>query len=891
MNGFVLTMAWRETRGAWRHFLYFFFCIAVGVGALVGVSLFAAHVDRAVTKEARGLLGGDLEIRSSHPVNAQGLEVLRSLRERGISGTHVSELVAMASRSEAGDLKRGATQRTQIIELKGVESSYPLYGALRLEPVRPLDSLLRPPQATCQTEPCYGAVVQESLLIRMGLAIGDSIKIGQAWFAITGVVRTEPDRMANAFSLGPRVIVSQEGLRAAELIKPGSRVRERHLLKLPPGVALESLRGELRGRLAEERVRVTGYRDAQPRLKQFLDQLSRYLGLIGLTALFIGGLGVAMSIHAFLQEKLRTIAILKTLGAESRTIIQTYVVQALGLGLLGSMAGMVLGLILQHVLPPLLAGVFVSDLLDQLGVTTELSVASVISLLKGGVLGILTTLLFVLWPLLKVREFKPAAIWRRDVDSTIPDNELSATPWWVRWGFNERRDVVIGIGIVIGLCGLSIWQARSWQIGTLFLGGVAVACVLLYLTARLLLTVVRVLPRPKSIGLRYAIGNVLRPGAHTSGTLIAIGISVTVIATVALVEQSLLQHVGDTRPVDAPTFFFIDLQPDQTEGFSSLIERKTSGLRPELTPLVRSRLHAINGQTVTVENEQELEDGQEETKDEKRKRWYLSREYVLTYLDELPKDNEVLRGRWWKRGQVFSHPEVSVEEEAAKSLGLDVGSTVEFDIQGATIGAKVSSIRKVDWGNFSTNFYMILSPGSFDGAPLTYVATIRVSPELEVPLQQSVVAAFPNVSAIHIGDVLENFARVLDRLALAIRSVALFCVVSGGLVMAAGLSATRYRRLYESVILKALGATRGLIARTFAAEYALLGLVGGFMAIGLASALSWLLLTYFFDLSWGLHPTVLLLSLGLTIALTMFVGFLSTYKILGQRPLAILRHE
>jgi len=222
---------------------------------------------------------------------------------------------------------------------------------------------------------------------------------------------------------------------------------------------------------------------------------------------------------------------------------------------------------------------------------------------------------------------------------------------------------------------------------------------------------------------------------------------------------------------------------------------------------------------------------------------------------------------------------------------VEIGSSLEFDIQGATIAAEVSSIRKVDWGNFSTNFYIILSPGSLDGAPVTYVATIRVPSEQEVPLQQAVVASFPNVSAIHVGDMLDNFARVLDRLALAIRAVALFCVVTGGLVMAAALAATRYRRLYESVILKALGATRSLIAGAFAAEYALLGLVGGVMAIGLSSALSWLVLTYIFDLSWSLHPTVLLTGLGLTVLLTMCVGMLSTFHILGQRPLAILRHE
>ncbi|MBU6435630.1 MAG: ABC transporter permease, partial [Nitrospirae bacterium] len=297
-------MAWRETRGAWRHFLYFFACIAIGVGALVGVSLFGANVDRAVTKEARGLLGGDLEIRLTHPLSLAGQAVLHSLGERGMAFTHVSELVAMAALTTRGS---SVTQSTQIIELKAVESTYPLYGAIRLDPAQSPDVLLHPDERRCGGYSCFGAVVQESLLIRMGLSVGDQLKIGQAMFLITGIVRTEPDRMANAFSLGPRVMIAQEGLQAAELIKPGSRVRERYLVKVPPSMPVEPLLSELRGRLVADSARVSSYRAAQPQLRQFLDQLSRYLGLIGLTALFIGGLGVGTSIHAFLRDKLRTI--------------------------------------------------------------------------------------------------------------------------------------------------------------------------------------------------------------------------------------------------------------------------------------------------------------------------------------------------------------------------------------------------------------------------------------------------------------------------------------------------------------------------------------------------------------------------------------------------------
>lgn len=888
MNRFILKMAWRETRGAWRHFLYFFACIAIGVGALVGVSLFGMNVDRAVTKEARGLLGGDLEIRLTHPLSLAGQAVLHLLGERGMVFTHVSELVAMAARTTQGS---SLTQSTQIIELKAVESAYPLYGAIRLDPAQSLDVLLHPDESSCGGHSCFGAVVQESLLIRMGLSVGDQLKIGQAMFLIAGIVRTEPDRMANAFSLGPRVMIAQEGLWAAELIKPGSRVRERYLMKTPPDMPVEPLIFELRGRFAADSARVSGYRTAQPQLRQFLDQLSRYLGLIGLTALFIGGLGVGTSIHTFLRDKLRTIAILKAVGADSATVVSTYVVQAIFLGCVGSLAGILLGIALQRGLPPLMAGLFVSDLLGQLGVSSELSRSSIWPLMKGAALGLLSTLLFTLWPLLKIRDIHPGAIFRRDAEQTTVEQEIPPSRWCVKWGLADRLNVGTAGGIVLGLCALSVWQAGSWSIGFLFLGALSLAITVLFVCARVFVRGLAWAPLPRLLSLRYAVGNVVRPGGQAAGIMVAIGIGVMVIVTVSLVEQALLHQVQENRPTDAPTFFFIDIQPDQAKEFVSLVDRQTGGARPELTPLVRSRLHAIDGHLITAEEGLEREDKRTEGKEERGKQWYLTREYVLTFLDQLPKDNQLVKGEWWEPGQVFSTPQVSVEEEAATHLGLTIGSIVEFDIQGATVSAKVSSIRKVEWGNFSTNFYMILSPGALEGAPFTYVATVRVSPQEEVPLQQAVVASFPNVSAIHIGDVLEGFARVLDRLSLAIRAVALFCVVAGGLVMAAALAATRYRRLYESVILKALGATRGLIARAFAIEYVLLGAVAGLIGLTLGTVLSWAVLRYIFDLPWSIHPRVLSIGLLLTMLLTLIVGFASTYRILGQRPLAVLRHE
>jgi putative ABC transport system permease protein len=890
MTSFIGNMAWRETRAAWRHFLYFLVCIAIGVGALTGVSLFGVQVERTVTKEARGLLGGDLEIRLSRQVSPQGQAVLDSLEDRGVTLTHVSELIAMAAKAESSQ----AGQPTQIIELKAVEPQYPLYGSLRVEPNDDdVATLLRRQNPTCPEHACFGVVVQESLLIRMGLAVGGQLKIGQGLFVITGVVRTEPDRMANAFSLGPRVLISREGLHAAELIKLGSRVRERYLLKIPDTMAPESLLYELRGRLASDSARVSGYREAQPQLKQSLEQLTRYLGLIGLTALFVGGLGVATSVHAFVREKLNTIAILKTIGADSSTIIRTYVLQAALLGLFGSLIGLAIGVLLQQSLPWMIAALMASDLLDQLGFAKEGMDISFPPLVKGLTLGMLSTLLFTLWPLLTIREVKPARIFLRDVASLTFSGNQNGPPWWKFWQGIDRVKLFASAGIGLGLALLSVWQAGSWKVGLLFIAAFATAVVLLGLSARFVLVALTKWPRPDHLIFRQALGNIIRPGSQVVSITIAIGIGVMVVTTVSLVERSLLAEVSEKRPMDSPTFFFVDIQPDQVDGFVKLLRQRSSDPSPKLTPLVRSRLSALKGTPVKVEATSEEEEQREKAaeKAERRKKWYLTREYVLTFLQDLPKDNKVVQGEWWKPGQAFTKPLISIEEDAAKQLGLTVGDTLELDIQGTPIDGEVSSIRQVEWGNFSTNFYMIVSPGALDGAPHTYVATVRVTPSEEVVLQQAVVASFPNVTAINIGEVLDGFARVLDRLSLAIRAVALFCVLSGGLVMAAALAATRYRRLYESVILKALGATRGVIARSFAVEYALLGALGGLLGCLLASALSWAVLQTVFDLSWSLQPAVLAIGFAATITLTMLVGFLSTYRILGQPPLSVLRQE
>ena len=900
-------MAWREIRGSWRQFVFFLACLAVGVGSVVGIELFATNVESLILRDARSLLGGDLEIRAAHQLSESGRKTLDDLKARHVEVTHVRELVGMAAVPVAGysqtpdddcpspctpgsslgqALSQGERefepQATQLVELKAVEDQYPLYGQVEITPQQSLRDSLAP--LDCPSLPCFGAVVQESLLISFGLQLHDHLKIGQAWFAVTGILVKEPDRVASAFSLGPRVLISRQALRATDLIKPGSRIRERYLLRVPESLALDPLRGELQGRLGPEGAGVSSYRDAQPRIRRFLDQLTTYLGLIGLTSLFVGGIGIACTIHGFMRHKLTTVAILKTLGANAGLLMRVYLFQSLFMGCLGSLGGVALGVGLQRLLPVLLG---------ELIPVTISSHVTVLPLSKGLLVGVVTTFCFTIWPLLAIRAIPPALVFRREVEQHHVPIEGSR----LRWTWNallqlvrDRHRLVTAVMMGCGLTVLAAWQARSLTLGALFIVAFCAAVILLQIGVWALLHGLDTLPRPRSFVIRQALGNVQRPGNFTRGMAVAIGVGVMVIVTVALVKSSLLVALGERIPKDAPTFFFIDIQPDQREAFEEIVQREAAQAPYRLTPVVRARLRAIDGHVIDPEEHKGKKNG-----------WYFTREYVLTALSALPRDNVVVKGAWWAADspdakqtdarQQEASIRVSVEDQAAANFGVDVGSTIEFTVQGAPVSAVVQSTRQVDWGSFTMNFFMILSPGALDGAPMTYIVSAKVEAEEELPLQHALVRALPNVTAIKVGDVLANVARLLEQLAWAIQGIAFLSMASGAVVMTAAVSSTRYRRLYESAILKAIGGTRRVVVASFAVEFALIGGLAGLVGVGLASALSWAILHFFLDLAWSVQPLVLGWGLLVTVGLAVAVGLLSTFKILGEPPLAVLRQE
>jgi putative ABC transport system permease protein len=490
------------------------------------------------------------------------------------------------------------------------------------------------------------------------------------------------------------------------------------------------------------------------------------------------------------------------------------------------------------------------------------------TLARAFAMGMLTALLCALWPLLSIRSVRPSLLLRAEVEPVA-----------------GRRPWLAALPVATGLAALVLWQAGSWTLAGIFAGASAGALALLLVLARAVAALVRGGPRLGGLAWRQGLANLARPGGQTAGVIIALGVGVMLLVSIALLESSLDRQIDHEQRREAPSFFFVDIQPDQRDAFAGVVAEAGGGAVPVLTPVVRSRLVAVNGQPVTRDMVKRRRGGPDNDA-----AWYLRREYVLTYASELPPTNVLVEGRWWSSTD-GARPLVSVEEAAARHLGLRLGDRLTFDVQGIPVEAAVTSVRKVDWQTLSTNFFMILSPGALEGAPGTWVATVRVPPTAESRLQGAVVAAFPNVTAIPVRDVLERVGSMLEQMSLAIRAMAVFTVGAGLVVMISALAATRYARLRESVIWRTLGATRGVVARIFAVEYACLGAAAGLGGSALAVILSWIVLRFVLEVPWSLSLPPLALGVSLTVVMALGVGFLATFRLLGQKPLPVLRQE
>ncbi len=846
----IAAFAFAECRGAWRRFLFFIICLSIGVGAVMTIDSFSRILNKTIFQEAKALLAADLEIKSSWEQTSEDLKIVQQTLPPGSDWLFIKELKGMARFPQTNQTSPKDKKLSFLVEIKAVPAKppyYPFYGKINAQPKQPLNELLLN----------QGALVEKSFLVRSQLNIGDSFKLGSATINIAGEIISEPDRITRSFSVGPRVLISLNTLETTKLVRPGSRVSHKTAIKLPEGAPLKETADALEEKLTDQTAVVKTFRNTQSSLTSSITQMSEYLSCVGIIALLLGGMGVAMISRTFLSRKLDTIAILNCLGATPRSIFKVYILQAFFLGIIGGILGITLGYAAQFLLPPRLEGLL----------TVGLNIEFMwVPALRAFALGLLIAILFVLGPLLKAVQTKPIRLFRHVADDEAQEKGSRRQAWTLRAIFS------------ITLIPTIFWQAGSLKKGLFFIVAAGLAFLLFNVLSKVFLKALNRFSQKGSPAQKFGLSNLYRPNSQANAIISSLGIGIMLILTLRLVQLDMITMLNKDSNVNPPNYFFIDIQPDQEETFLNTINKITPGAESTITPLVRSRFYQIGDKTV---DDWEFKTHQEE-------RW-IKREFVLTYSKgELPKDNEIIEGKWWSEAEA-STPQVSLESDAAARFGAKIGSTLTMDIQGIKISAPVTSIRKVNWRNMRTNFYVIFSPGALEGAPISMVATVHVKKEQETPLQQAVAEALPNVTAISTRDIVETVEDVANKLMALVDFMSAFSILAGLFILSGAIASTKFRRLKEAAILKILGFKRFKVAAILGYEYAGLGFISAFIASVLATALSWGVMKYLVKAPWSFYPFHIGFAFLAAVFLTSITGVISSLDILNNKPFQTLR--
>ena len=838
-----------ESRGAKRRMLFFIICIAIGVGAVMTVKSFSNLVGETIQGQAKALLSADLAIKGSWEQSQKDLDYQRQILPAETEFLFIRELHGMAQFINREEQQKTASLITELKTIPLTGPRYPFYGEFKSKPEKPLQELLVN----------NGAVVDPSFLLKTGLKQGDYFSLGKIKVRINGVVVSEPDRISRAFSIGPRVFISRSSLDESGLIQPGSRVKHRTLIRLPAGFDLEKALALLERGLTDKSASIRTYKDMQSSLSSSIDRMGQYLGALGVIALLMGGIGVAMIVRTFMAQKLDTLAILNCLGASSKTLFKVYLLQSMLMGLAGSLLGVGLGFALTFLLPPKMEGLI------------NLKLEPVfywIPALQSLLLGCTTTLLFCLWPLIRAVRTRPLRLFRRNLD----EEEKQSTRWegWL-------STLTLGLGLAAMIC----WQAESIKRGLIFLSALLISAGVLALASLFFLKLLKALPQSGSIARRYGMSNLRRPNNQATSIITCLGMGIMLILTVRLVQMDMLAMLNKNTELSPPNYFFIDIQNDQKEIFTEVVDRIAPEAEQTLTPLVRSRLQSIDGKLTA----------NWQYKDRKREEWFINREFVLTYMaGPPPKDNEVIKGEWWDETRA-KNAEVSLEEDAARRLNAKIGSELTVDIQGIPVTATVTSIRKVNWRNMRTNFYMIYSPGALEGAPLTYVATVNVPDSKELELQHAIVEALPNITALSTRDIVDTVESTVTRLTTLVDFMSGFAIAAGLFILSGSIASTKFRRLRESAILKILGARRKVVSSILGIEYATLGVISALVGIALAQGLSWAVMKYMIKSDWHVQPVTMAWAFSFAVLITVATGILSSLDVIRDKPLKTLRES
>ncbi len=831
----ALTIARRELRGGVRGLWIVLLCLALGVGVIAAVGTLRSAVNAGLAANGRALLGGDLDVDGgSRPLPA---ELRDWLHKRGAA---LSEIAQMRSMLVAQSGER------QLVELKAVDAQWPLVGEAIIEPSQSLTDALR------QHDGEYGLLAEQVVLDRLGLHPGDKARLGTATFRIGGALTHEPDRVATASILGPRVLISAEALPSTGLISPGAMVRYAIRLTVPdPGTTAR----DIRAAFPNQGWRIRDSSEAAPGVNRFIDQTGTFLTLAGLTALLVGGIGVANGVRAWLDARARTIAILRCLGASARLVFAVCLIQVLALAAGGIALGVAAGAIVPLVGARFLAGI--------------LPVPPVLGLYPGPLLlaatyGLLIALCFALWPLGRAARIPGGALFR---DGLVPE---ATRP--------SARPIVVNVALALVLIGLTVATASDRAFALYFCVAAGMTLALFRAGGSLVMRLARLAPASRFPSVRLGIGNLYRPGTSTPLLLLSAGLGLSTLAAVTLIQGNMQHQIQEQLPRNAPSFFFIDIQNDQLPKFESVVRAQPGVQDLHQVPSLRVRIVAVKGVPVD----------QAVTTPETA--WALKGDRGLTYAATPPEGTRLVTGKWWPP-DYDGPPLVSFDAALARGWHVDIGDIIRVNVLGRDIDLTIANFRNIAWQSLSINFFMVASPGVLAHAPHTHIATVRIAGAGQGALLRAVTDALPNVTGIRVEDVLSAIANLLNQVAAALTATGALTLLSGTFVLAGAVAAGQRRRVREAVILKTLGATRIQIRAAWLTEFGLLGLVAGVIAAAVGSAASFGVAHYIMHTNWIFLPLTLIYTLAGALALMLVFGYAGTAAALRARPALLLRSE
>lgn len=826
-------LAWRELRQGWRHFAIFLACLTIGVAVMAIIGTLDASIQSAMGREARSMLGGDVEI------SLTGLEATSEQRAKMESYGKVSHVTTMRAMLQYGET-------STLVELKGVDGTYPMLGKLELRDSRS--------PAKAMTE--QGLLVDKTLLAQLEADIGSKVILGNADYTITGVIQKEPDRVVQIFSFGPRVMLSLEALQRSGLIAPFSLVRHHYRVLMENPAQLPGFIEDLTKTYPDMPWRINTTTEGNTSVDRIIEQLAMFLSLSGLATFLIGGIGIGSAVRTYLEKEVHTIAILKTLGASQRIIFTTYALLLGGLAIIGSMIGLILAAITVALLSPIMA--------TWLPIAQETWLDPKAALLAAWY-GFLIVYLFSLPGLLSALEIRPALLFRSRIEPLLVHFTLRL------W----RLEILLACLLLLTL----FITTGDTQFILIAIGVILLAFLLFGACTWLVRRAARRI-KVKKPWLRLALGNLHRPGSVTGTVILAIGISLTVLIALTLTEANFQARITRIVTTQAPTLFMIDIQPDQKETFGRLLASEPNAKEIMMLPMVRGRVVALNGKAVVPEQVDE------------DVRWVVRGDRGFSYGPKPPENTQLVEGEWWPENY-RGDPLVSVDERILKGMNLKLGDTMTFNILGQEIVAKIASARRIDYTSFQINFAMLLSPGVIDSFPQTYLATVhlRGDEKIENALVRRIAREYPNITTIRTAEAIARIKEIVGHVAIALRLTVLAGLLVGLLVLASALSAMMEARLYDTAVLKVLGARRADILKAATAEWMLLALLTSVIAAGIGTFSAWLIMKRFPEGEFYLLPEVALATIGCCLGIIWLTGYLGNQQIFRLRPARLLRNE